>query len=96
MDIALGCSDGTNGGLVIILGNGDGTFQTPVLDSTGDVASISMGDFNGDGLLDIAVTDNSQQNVIFFTGNGDGTFTKDPFTISTARCHSRRCSGRLQ
>ncbi len=82
-DIALGCSDGTNGGLVIILGNGDGTFQAPVLYSTGDVASISMGDFNGDGLLDIALTDNSQQNVIFFTGNGDGTFTKDAFTIST-------------
>ncbi len=95
-DIALGCSDGTNGGLVIILGNGDGTFQTPVLYSTGDVASISMGDFNGDGLLDIAVTDNSQQNVIFFTGNGDGTFTKDPFTISTHASHSRRCRCRLQ
>ena len=82
-DIALGCSDGANGGLVIILGNGDGSFQTPVSYSTGDVASISMGDFNGDGLLDIAVSDKSQQNVTFFTGNGDGTFTKDPFTIST-------------
>jgi hypothetical protein len=82
-DIALGCSDGTNGGLVIILGNGDGTFQAPVSYSTGDVASISMGDFNGDGLLDIALTDNSQQNVLFFTGNGDGTFTKDAFSIST-------------
>ena len=82
-DIALGCSDGTNGGLVIILGNGDGSFQTPVLYSTGDVASIAMGDFNSDGLLDIAVTDNSQQNVTFFTGNGDGTFTKEATVIST-------------
>ena len=82
-DIALGCSDGTNGGLVIILGNGDGTFQAPVSYATGDVASISIGDVNGDGLLDIALTDNSQQNVTFFIGNGDGTFTKDPFAIST-------------
>ena len=82
-DIALGCSDGTNGGLVILLGNGDGSFQNPVLYSTGDVASIAMGDFNSDGLLDFAVTDNAQQNVTFFTGNGDGTFTKEPTTIST-------------
>jgi hypothetical protein len=93
-DIALGCSDrkninlnlgagGTSGGLVIILGNGDGTFQTPTFYSTGDVASIAMGDFNGDGLLDIALTDNAQQNVLFFAGKGDGTFTQGSFSIST-------------
>src|SRR5882757_509824 len=88
-DIALGCSDykntgGTNGGLVIILGKGDGTFKAPTLYSTGDVAGIAMGDFNGDGLLDIAVTDNAQQNVVFFIGNGDGTFTQESTTISTS------------
>ncbi len=75
-DIALGCSDGTNGGLVIILGNGDGTFQAPVMHSTGDVASIAIGDFNGDGLFDVAVSNNSQQNVTIFQGNGNGSFTK--------------------
>ena len=75
-DIALGCSDGTNGGLVIILGNGDGTFQTPVMYSTGDVASIAIGDFDRDGIFDVAVSNNSQQNVTIFHGNGDGTFTK--------------------
>ena len=75
-DIALGCSDGTNGGLVILLGNGDGSFQTPVLYPTGDVASIAIGDFNSDGLLDLAVSNNSQQNVTFLLGNGDGTFTR--------------------
>jgi hypothetical protein len=95
-DIALGCSDGTtvaggngftgNGGLVIILGNGDGTFQAPVFHSTGDVASIAMGDFNGDGILDIVLTDRAQQDVIFFLGNGDGTFTQEPAStkISTS------------
>ena len=89
-DIALGCSDrvsnhaGVNGGLVIILGNGDGSFRAPVFYSTGDVSSIALGDFNGDGLLDIALTDGAQQNVIFFTGNGDGTFTKEATTITTA------------
>jgi hypothetical protein len=92
-DIALGCSDGKtvgggngftgNGGLVIILGNGDGSFQSPVFYSTGDVASIATGDFNGDGLLDIVLTDRAQQNVIFFFGNGDGTFTQQSTTITT-------------
>ena len=83
-DIALGCSDGTNGGLLILLGNGDGSFLNPVLYPTGDVASIAMGDFNSDGLLDFVVTDNSQHNVTFFTGNGNGTFTKETgATLST-------------
>jgi hypothetical protein len=93
-DIALGCSDrknanlnggngGTNGGLVIILGKGDGTFKAPTYYPTGDVASIAMGDFNGDGLLDIVLTDNAQQNVIFFDGKGNGTFGQEPISIST-------------
>ena len=43
-----------------------------------------MGDFNNDGILDIVLADNAQQNVIFFAGNGDGTFTQEPTTISTA------------
>ncbi len=82
-DIALGCSDGTNGGLLILLGNGDGSFQNPVLYSTGDVASIAMGDFNNDGLVDFVVTNNSQQNVTFLLGNGNGKFIKEATTLST-------------
>lgn len=84
-DIALGCSNGATGGLLILLGNGDGSFQNPVLYSTGDVASIAMGDFNRDGLLDFAVSDNSQQNVTILLGNGNGTFTKEATTLSTHR-----------
>jgi hypothetical protein len=82
-DIALGCSDGTNGGLVIILGSGDGTFKTPVYYPTGDVASIAIGDFNGDGLLDIALSNKSQQNVTFFLGDGTGKFLQEKVPIST-------------
>jgi hypothetical protein len=83
-DIALACSDGTNGGLVIIQGKGDGSFSTPKFYPTGDAASIAIGDFNNDGLLDIALTDKSQQNVVFFLGNGGGTFTQETATLSTS------------
>ncbi|MBB5342359.1 beta strand repeat-containing protein [Tunturibacter empetritectus] len=82
-DIALGCSDGTNGGLVIILGSGDGKFQAPVYYPTGDVASIAVGDFNGDGLLDIALSNRSQQNVTIFIGDGSGKFVPEAVTLLT-------------
>jgi dienelactone hydrolase len=35
---------------------------------------VATGDFNGDGKLDLAVTNNLDNTVSIFTGNGDGTF----------------------
>jgi hypothetical protein len=35
------------------------------------------GDFNGDGIPDIAVASNTNQTVTIFLGNGDGTFTQE-------------------
>ena len=60
---------------MILLGNGDGTFQ-PGVSYTADAGadSIAVADFNGDGKLDV-VTSNSQGNDIsVLLGNGDGTF----------------------
>src|SRR6266704_723014 len=37
-------------------------------------SNIAEGDFNGDGKLDLAVTDYSNNNVSVLLGNGDGTF----------------------
>jgi hypothetical protein len=65
----------------VALGNGDGTFKTPLktlLDSIGG-ETIAAADFKGDGHVDIALlgyfppTDSG----IFF-GNGDGTFQSLP------------------
>src|SRR5215469_7684095 len=82
-DLALGCSDGSTGGLVILLGNGDGRFGSPVMYSSGDVEGMAMGDFNNDGILDVVVTDQMQHNVVVFLGNGDGTFQAGS-TVTTA------------
>ncbi len=70
--------------LVVSLGNGDGTFQPGVgsvvtTDPTlTGVNSLVSGDFNADGITDIAVGFTSSGNVIVMLGNGDGTFKQGP------------------
>jgi hypothetical protein len=63
-----------NGAVQVCLGNGDGTFtlKYQANENNFDGSSIGIGDFNGDGKLDMAVTDDYQIDV--FLGNGDGTF----------------------
>ena len=40
-------------GFWLLLGNGDGTFQVPILLSADAATTVAMGDFNGDGKLDL-------------------------------------------
>lgn len=72
------------GGLVISLGNGDGTFtqtaSSPIQVGYG-LSSIVAGDFNGDGKLDLSVADEGGNAVLVLLGNGDGTF-QPPITIA--------------
>ena len=67
----------------VALGNGDGTFQYPVVQnlfSPGQYTPYSMavGDFNADGNLDVAVwgvyAANNASEMMIFLGNGNGTF----------------------
>jgi FG-GAP-like repeat len=67
-------SAGDNGNLSILLGNGDGPFQAASNILAGkNPQSLAVGDFNGDGKLDLAVL-NSDDTVSVSLGNGDGTF----------------------
>jgi hypothetical protein len=64
-----------NGGSTwLLLGNGDGTFQTPI-QTDGGCGSLAMGDFHGNGFLDLATP------YAVFTGNGTGEFSESGDTI---------------
>jgi hypothetical protein len=67
----------TAGTLYSYLGDGAGSFASGVSLALGtnNVAGLATGDFNGDGNVDLAVTDSATNQVIIVTGNGDGTFT---------------------
>jgi hypothetical protein len=79
LDLALAIQ---NSGVSILLGNGDGTFQAPTnyipqFSGVCTVNGMALGDFNGDGKLDIAYlcnTSGNQPQLFVMLGNGDGTF----------------------
>jgi len=69
-----------NGGsgmhLAIYLGNGDGTFTNTTMLQTPGCGTPVVGDFNGDGKLDVEISCASKHGeglVGVFLGNGDGT-----------------------
>jgi predicted SpoU family rRNA methylase len=75
----------SNGTVGVLLGNGDGTFQSAVAyapNSGSAPYSVSVGDLNGDGQPDLVVVSSSafitesggSDTVSVLLGNGDGTF----------------------
>lgn len=59
----------------VLLGNGDGTFQSPqAYSGLEEPFAIAVGDFNGDKNFDLAVGDYLFNTVVILQGNGDGTF----------------------
>jgi hypothetical protein len=64
------------GSVSVLLGNGDGSFQDPGNFATGgrQPIAVAVGDFNGDGLPDLAVANLNSNTVSVLPGAGDGTF----------------------
>jgi hypothetical protein len=79
-DLVVGVSNGNDNGfvpdsVVVLLGKGDGTFQSPITTSAGNaVSSIAVTDFNLDGKQDVALSNAGWNDVSLLLGNGDGTF----------------------
>jgi hypothetical protein len=90
---------GGNGNLAVALGKGDGTFQNVSSLPNGSFPDtyfgIDVGDFNGDGKLDVIGANfaANPNNLALFIGNGDGTFqtptilssgSSDPDSVAAA------------
>ena len=74
-DLAVANSMTGDNTVSILLGNGDGTFQSERTYTTGSRPfSVAVGDFNGDGKADLAVANYGSNTVSILLGNGDGTF----------------------
>ena len=75
-DLALATSINSVGSVFVYLGSGDGTFTSTSSSAVSAVpTSLVSGDFNGDGILDLAVAEGSSPAAEILIGNGDGTFT---------------------
>jgi FG-GAP-like repeat/FG-GAP repeat len=88
-DLAIAAETSTTspGSILIELGNGDGTFQSPVAYSAGAecLSELIVGDFNSDGKPDLAVLEScgTSATAAVLINNGNGTFqTAQLTTIS--------------
>ena len=78
-DLAVAVAGGLpgTGGVTILTGIGDGTFQTAETITLGKISNpvaMVLGDFNGDGLPDLAVADYFSEDVTVLLNSGHGAF----------------------
>jgi hypothetical protein len=76
--------------VAVLIGIGDGTFQTAVPYSVGNAPwNVVVGDINQDGFLDLAVASDGTGSASILLGNGDGTFqTFIPIALGSSQVGS--------
>ena len=91
---SFGCSSSSEGGVGVLLGNGDGTFRPALSYGSGGIGalSVAVADVNGDGKPDLVVGtcltaspscgSGQTGGVAISLGNGDGTFQSPTTYIS--------------
>jgi hypothetical protein len=86
-------NNGQGGSVAVLLGNGDGTFQAAVNYAAGlGPGWVGVGDFNGDGILDVAVANFFSNDVSVLLGNGDGRFQAAVnYTVGPANSYGKTC-----
>ena len=77
----VGLAGGIAGGIGVLLGNGDGTFQAEQTFAAAEPSSITVSDINGDGKPDVIVPSYGYDRVSILYGNGDGRF-QPPQTLA--------------
>ena len=76
--------------LSVLLNNGNGTFAAAVTYNVGtEPYSVAVGDLNGDNNPDLAVANNSDNNVSVLLNNGNGTFVAAVDYAAGTRAPSR-------
>lgn len=82
LDLLISDASSANPSLIVMLGNGNGTFRPYVrYFAPKQLAGIAAGDFNHDGAVDVVAA--YSNGFCLFLGNGDGTF-QSPSCVSAS------------
>lgn len=89
LDVAVTNADPRSSNVEILLGNGNGTFQSGTFIAVSPAATaLASGDVNGDGNPDLVALQSNGSSVYLLLGNGNGTFQTPTSFVAGTSCVS--------